>query len=159
MPDLKVPATIGTMKTRLIWVERASIGQRANRNFNANGAATHSPRERIILRTVQAIAGAVKLSEILQVLNLISENKQKGFKTTTFQFAIFFVLLLSCKEAKVKNTRKESWTKDCFWKLKLKRLTDKVDIIFKFYSQFVIFRICKSISQCIFYLKFFPFYY
>ena len=101
MPDLKVPATIGTMKTRLIWVERASIGQRANRNFSANGAATHSPRERIILGTVQAIAGAAKLSEILQVLNLISENKQKGFKTTTFQYALFLVtlLLLACKEA------------------------------------------------------------
>ena len=101
MPDLKVPATIGMMKTRLIWVERASIGQRANRNFSANGVATHSPRERIILRTVQALAGAAKLSEILQVLNLISENKQNVCKTTTFQFAIFLVtlLLFACKEA------------------------------------------------------------
>ena len=100
MPDLKVPATIGTMKTRLIWGERASIGQRANRNFSANGVATHSPRERIILGTVQAIAGAAKLSEILQVLNLISENRHVC-KTTTFQFALFLVtlLLLACNKA------------------------------------------------------------
>ena len=89
MPDLKVPATIGTMKMRLIWVERASIGQRANRNFSANGVATHSPREGIILRTVQAIAGAAKLSEILQVLNLISENKQKGLKNNHLPICSF----------------------------------------------------------------------
>ena len=112
MPDLKVPATIGTMKMRLIWGERASIGQRANRNFNANGVATHSPRERIILGTVQAIAGAAKLSEILQVLNLISENKQTSEKQPPSNL-LFLSLHCCCLLAKKQTYHK----KELHWSL------------------------------------------
>ena len=112
MPDLKVPATIGMMKTRLIWVERASIGQRANRNFSANGVATHSPRERITLRTVQALAGAAKLSEILQVLNLISENRQTSVKQPPSKL-LFFSLHCCCLLAKKQTYNK----KELHWSL------------------------------------------